>query len=105
MKLGNICSPIISGILKDTREGNIQSNGYSPHVFSAAIHFVNTSSTFDEMLERAIDFSGEENYCAVLSGSLGGARWGSSSISDLWFAGIKDVDRVKSAASNLASEW
>lgn len=52
------------------------------------------------MLDRAINFSGEENYCAVLAGSLGSARWVASSISELWFAGAEDLDKVISEAGN-----
>ncbi len=105
LKLENISSAPISDALNDARNGKIYSSGYSLHVLGAAIYFVNSGTNFDEMLEKAIDFSGDENYCAVLAGSLGGARWGASSISNLWFAGLKDIDKVNLVASNLANEW
>jgi len=105
LKLDNISSPPISDALKEARNGKKYSSGYSLHVLGAAIYFVNSATNFDEMLEKAIDFSGDENYCAVLAGSLGGARWGASYISNLWFAGLKDIDKVNLVASNLANDW
>ena len=69
------------------------------------MHFISPSNTFDEMLERAIDYSGDENYCAVLAGSLGGARWRASSVSDIWFFGVSDLKRIESIASNLVMDW
>ena len=104
-KLENISTPVISAAFKDARKGRIYPDGYSPHVLSAAVHFVSTSDTFDGMLERAIDFSGDENYCAVLAGSLGGAKWGASAISEFWFVGVNDVDRINAAAHDLAKDW
>ena len=104
-QMDNTCSPVICDAFKDARNGKIFSDGYSPHVLGAAIYFLNTSKTFDEMLEKAIDFSGDDNYCAVLSGSLGGARWGASSISENWFVGFTDIDKVNLVASSLANGW
>jgi hypothetical protein len=40
--------------------------------------------TGKEVLQKSIEFAGPANYCPVLVGSLAGARWGASSISDRW---------------------
>jgi len=105
MIMENISSPVICDIFKATRNGKIFSDGFSPHVFGAAVHFISTSNSFDEMLERAIDFSGEENYCAVLAGSLGGARWGASSISEYWLMGLEGINEINAVAQSLAEDW
>ena len=105
MKLENTSAPVIHDELATARNGKIHPDGYSPHVLGAAIHFVDTSNSFDEMLERAIDFAGDENYCPVLAGVLGGARWGVSAISDLWLVGLKDLERIKNVGRNLMSQW
>lgn len=104
-KLENTSAPVICDALKDARKGKIHCDGYSLHVFSSAIHFVTANSNFDEMLEKAGAFSGEENYCAVLAGSFGGARWGASNIPNYWLAGIKELEKIRRLADTLANEW
>lgn len=106
-RLENISSPVMSKIIRNGLNGEIYSDGYSPHVLSAAIHFVNSSDTFDNTLIRSIEFSGDENYCSILAGSLGGARWGLSSISKYWLKGISSVEQIKleSTADKLSKGW
>src|SRR6185436_12524673 len=55
--------------------------GFAPSVLRAAAFFVGTSTYFGEALERSLAFAGAANYCPVLVGALGGARWGASAIS------------------------
>ena len=54
--------------------------GFAPDVMAAAVFFVGTSASFEEALVRALAFAGPANYCPVLVGSIGGARWGRRSI-------------------------
>jgi len=105
MKLENGSHPVILEALKQAKNGNIYYDGYSKHVLAASLYFVDNYSNFDDMLEKAIEFSGESNYCAVLAGSLGGARWGVCNISKFWLKGHKDQDRVMSIATALAEDW
>ena len=54
--------------------------GYAPDVLAAAVYLVGSSGSLTAALERAVRFAGPANYAPVLVGSLGGARWGASSI-------------------------
>jgi ADP-ribosylglycohydrolase len=58
----------------------LSTGGYSPNVLAAALHFLERYDTFEAALDHALDFAGSANYCPVLVGSIGGARWGASAI-------------------------
>jgi ADP-ribosylglycohydrolase len=80
--------------------------GFAPAVLRAAIHFINTSESFTDALERSIKFAGRPNYCPILVGSIGGARWGRTQIEDsllVHHGGL--VPQLKSVADNLAEGW
>ena len=49
---------------------------FAPDVLTAAYHLVEKANTFASSLEAALMFAGPANYCPVLVGSIGGARWG-----------------------------
>ncbi|SCA55926.1 ADP-ribosylation/Crystallin J1 (modular protein) [Candidatus Terasakiella magnetica] len=51
-------------------------SAFSLSVLHSALHFVGTSESFDEALERSIAFAGSANYSPVLSGAFAGALWG-----------------------------
>ena len=76
-----------SGRMKETNralEGpkieSLNREGFAPDTLAAAIYFVTTSSCFGEALRAAVHFAGPANYCPVLVGAIGGARWGMSEI-------------------------
>ncbi len=79
--------------------------GFAPDVLAAAVHFVGTSETFDAALDKSLQFAGQANYCPVLVGSIGGARWGASSIGDKMLGHCDLLQRVRSTAACLSSEW
>jgi len=79
--------------------------GFAPAVLAAAVHFVGSSDTFDTALDASLQFAGPANYCPVLVGSIGGARWGASSIGDKMLDHCDILVRVRSAAASLASQW
>ena len=81
-------------------ENNISKLGYSPDVFETAIYFLNTSSTFEDALERSVEFAGGANYCPVLVGAIGGARWGASAIAPR-FDRLGINERVNSVTEKL----
>jgi hypothetical protein len=57
-------------------------------------------------LARSIDFAGPANYCPVLVGSIGGARWGRAQIDETSLHHHGDLmARLKAAAFALASGW
>jgi hypothetical protein len=49
--------------------------GYAPEVLQA-VYYVGTAASFADALERSLAFAGPANYCPVLVGAIGGARWG-----------------------------
>jgi len=55
---------------------DLKGDGYAPNVLAAAVYFLMNSSSLDEAIKRSIDFAGPANYCPVLVGSIGSARWG-----------------------------
>jgi ADP-ribosylglycohydrolase len=79
--------------------------GFAPDVLRAAVHFVGTSACFTEALERSLAFAGPANYCPVLVGAIGGARWGTPSILPSSLAHVGILPRVKAVANALAAEW
>jgi ADP-ribosyl-[dinitrogen reductase] hydrolase len=79
--------------------------GFAPDVLAAAVHFIETSDTFDTALEASLNFAGPANYCPVLVGSIGGATWGASSISDTMLDQCEMLPRVRLAATGLADQW
>ncbi len=81
-------------------------NGFAPDVLAAAIYFLDTSASFAEALGRSIDFAGPPNYCPVLVGSIGGARWGRWRIEQSSLHHEREiVQRVTAAALVLAEGW
>jgi ADP-ribosylglycohydrolase len=79
--------------------------GFAPDVLRAALHFVGSSPCFTEALERSLAFAGPANYCPVLVGAIGGARWGDSAIPPPWLAHVEILPRVRATATSLAAGW
>ena len=50
--------------------------GYAPVVLHAALHFVGTGKSPEDVLRRSSRFSGRSNYVPVLAGAFAGAVWG-----------------------------
>lgn len=91
--------------LSDRSRGSLKSGGFAPDVLAAAIHFVQSSATFEEALNAALQFAGPANYCPVIVGSIGGARWGADAISQMMLDDCDILTRVRSVAQELASGW
>jgi ADP-ribosylglycohydrolase len=87
------------------KEGPGNNDGYAPDVLRAAVFFVGMSCSFAEALERSLDFAGPANYCPVLVGAIGGARWGVSAIPQPALAHVAILSRVQVAAEALAAGW
>ncbi len=84
---------------------SLKRDGFAPHVLAAASYFVTTSPDFDTMMNQALEFAGLSNYCPVLVGSLGGARWGASNIHHNWFRENDLLLRVQKVTESLADMW
>jgi ADP-ribosylglycohydrolase len=67
----------------EIRTAKMPSNdGFASEALRAALYFVNRSDSFSTALEDSIQFAGTANYCPVLVGSIGGARWGRAGIDE-----------------------
>lgn len=89
-----------------TGSGELSDSGFSPDALRAAVHFVGTSDTLSAALERSIDFAGPANYCPVLAGSIGGARWGAETVPTHLLTLHADLQpRMDHAAEALARSW
>ena len=99
--------------LDDTRNalsrtsGPPSDSGFSPAALQAAVHFVNSCPCFNNALDQALAFAGPNNYCPVLVGSIGGARWGDSGLDPLRLERREDLPlrRIRSAAEGLSELW
>ena len=87
------------------QSGPLQPDGFAPHVLSASVYLAITSPDFDTMLQSAIAFAGPPNYCPVLAGGLGGARWGATHISGEWLPEDALTTHIRQVAKRLASMW
>lgn len=83
----------------------LRTGGFSPDVLAAAVHFLDRARTFEDALTRALSFAGPANYCPVLVGSIGGARWGRAAIPEAMLRHCEIIDRVGRAAALLAAGW
>lgn len=75
-------SPVTRRAIEIQSSDRLSPGGFAPDVLRAAVFFVGAADSFADALARAIDFAGPANYCPVLVGSIGGARWGRSQIED-----------------------
>jgi ADP-ribosylglycohydrolase len=92
--------------LSDPPESTLNSGGFAPDVLTAAVHSVGKNSNFSSALREAVGFAGPANYCPVLVGSIGGARWGASNVANDLIGQNKDLlARIRKTAGILASGW
>lgn len=87
------------------QEGPGNNGGYAPDVFRASLYFIGTSACFPEAMERSLSFAGPANYCPVLVGAIGGARWGASAIPQRSLAHVEILPRIRATAEALAADW
>mgnify|MGYP001819450472 CR=1 FL=1 len=74
--------PETSAALMNRDPASLRSGGFGPDALAAAVHFVGQGDTFESAPNASLRFAGPANYCPVLVGSLGGARWGASGVPD-----------------------
>jgi ADP-ribosylglycohydrolase len=112
--VNKLCRALIRGVGWDvalrcggiaSHEGPGNNGGFAPEVLRAALHFVGTSGSFTEAMERSLAFAGPANYCPVLVGAIAGARWGVSAIPPSFLFHVEILPRVKAIAHALAAGW
>ena len=79
--------------------------GFAPQVFRATVHFVSHHGSFHDALTASLSFAGPANYCPVLVGAIGGARWGASAIPPQLLSHCDVLIRAQIAAESLANGW
>lgn len=90
------------GVIK---RGSLNRGGYAPDVLAAAIHFLDSHDNLGEALEASFTFAGRSNYCPVLVGAIGGARWGAGAVPVERIQHAELLPRVSAAAKHLAAAW
>ena len=83
----------------------LHDGGFAPEALRAAVFFLSMHTSFIAALEASIAFAGLENYCPVLVGAIGGARWGAEAVPSELTAHCKTLDRVRTAADALTDSW
>ncbi len=78
--LGRIPPVALPGGRLGFPRNELSRGGFAPQVFAAAVHFLDRAESFEKALESSLEFAGPANYCPVLVGSIGGARWGADKI-------------------------
>ena len=92
--------------LKRHNADTIDPGGYAPEVFRAALHFLDGFETFSEALHHSVDFAGPSNYCPVLVGSIGGARWGTAVIAPEDYRHHEALmPQLRKLSEALARDW
>lgn len=105
LKAGKYCDVLNQGSWQGRAVPPISRSGLAPEVPRAAVLFVGTSPDLETALARSGEFAGPANYCPVLVGAIGGARWGASRIPQAWLKRGAILQRVESVADALAAPW
>jgi len=84
---------------------SLKSDGYAPEVLKAAIYFLEEHDNFASALQASMAFAGPANYCPVLVGAIGGARWGASAITPKLLAHVTQQETLRATAQQLAASW
>lgn len=80
----------------------LKPDGFAPNTLQAALYFIDRNSSFGAAMDDAVEFAGRANYCPVLVGSIGGARWGASAIPLRHLEHVSDLSPFWAAARG---EW
>jgi hypothetical protein len=91
-------------------KGPSQTLGLRPGVsrqalLQAAIFFVQARDSCAGALDAALAHAGPANYCPVLVGAIGGARWGAASIEPRHIQHCDVLAQVDQNALALARMW
>lgn len=91
--------------LLDPTDRILDRGGFAPEALRAAVFFLSTHDQFEMALCAALGFAGAANYCPVLVGAIGGARWGASEIPLRMLPKSDIAIQVNSVASALGEMW
>ena len=84
---------------------SLDRGGYAPNVLAAAVHFLDSHNDLVGALDASFEFAGHWNFCPVLVGAIGGARWGINSVPLERVRHAEILPRVCLGAKRLAAAW
>ncbi|MCX8024465.1 MAG: ADP-ribosylglycohydrolase family protein [Thermanaerothrix sp.] len=85
---------------------HLRRDGFAPEVLRAALYFVAHYDDFSAAMAAAVRFAGGANYCPILVGSIGGARWGLPAVRRLGaFPHPTLFSTLSVLAEQLAATW
>ena len=98
------CPEVAAALRPEESTANpLSRGGFAPETLEAAVWHLNEARSFDEALVNSLEFAGPANYCPVLVGAIGGARWGAQAISEEELLGHPLLDEIREVARDLAS--
>lgn len=97
--------PAIRAALPGAGRGPLGRGGFAPEALRAALHYLDAASSFEDALEASLEFAGPANYCPVLVGAIGGARWGEAAIPLRALEHCGEREWVRLMAYWLAESW
>lgn len=83
---------------------DLDAGGYSPEVLKAAISFLQFNDSFESALLKSLRFAGDANYCPVLVGAIGGARWGATAVLNSGMLDPQLQPKLELLSAQLASK-
>lgn len=89
----------------NTNKNKITPDGYSIHVLNASIYFLDEYHNFQMALENSIKFAGNANYCPVVVGAIGGARWGAKNIPETLSRRNRHYKKLEALAKEMLLGW
>lgn len=91
--------------LRVAKRNEIDPGGFSPNILAAAVYFLEKHDSLAGALDESFEFAGGANYCPVLVGAIGGARWGVREVPINRISHQDILPRIYTAAERLASGW
>ena len=89
---------------EESQAADLSTGGFAPETLRAAVWHLHHAETFDQALSSSLAFAGPANYCPVLVGAIGGARWGVGAIPQAELEGNPLVDELRDLSLKLASD-
>jgi ADP-ribosylglycohydrolase len=92
---------IAAGSWRSKSRGQIHSSGYVVHTLEAAVWAIANGGDFERAVLLAANLADDADTVAAVTGQLGGAVWGASSIPERWRRRVAWADRIVARAEAL----
>jgi ADP-ribosyl-[dinitrogen reductase] hydrolase len=80
---------------------SIRSSGFVVHTLEAALWAVDTTSSFEDALIKAVNLGDDADSVGAVTGQLAGARYGRGAIPERWTEHIHSLGRIEALARAL----